>query len=254
MARSFNGSSQYFNTSTSPVSALPLTVACWFRSASDSAVQVLLALGNGSGTERVFLTASGNAAGDPVSFQSITTAGTAGAAVSLTGYSINTWHHIAGVTAAVDSRYVYLDGVQSPHNTQDRNASPATWDHVDVASNFFSSSRIRYLDGQIAEVAIWNAALTSGEISSLAAGYAPPFIRPQNLVCYWPMHGRAGAAGNEDPWYGTLPLLQAASPSLADHPRIIYPGRGQRVFTPGAAVAGFRAAWVPRQAQFIGGR
>lgn len=68
-----------------------------------------------------------------------------------------------------------------------------------------------------------------------SAKHSPLMVRPGNLVSYWPLHGRAGAAGGEENWAGDGALAQAGSPGLADHPRIIYPRR--RIWTPKAAAA-----------------
>jgi hypothetical protein len=43
------------------------------------------------------------------------------------------------------------------------------------------------MGGQIAEVGIWNAALTAAEVASLAKGMTCDKVRPQNLVFYAPL-------------------------------------------------------------------
>ena len=45
------------------------------------------------------------------------------------------------------------------------------------------------MSGHIAEAAIWNVALTAAEVTVLAKGVSPLFIRRQNLVAYWPLYG-----------------------------------------------------------------
>jgi hypothetical protein len=44
-----------------------------------------------------------------------------------------------------------------------------------------------YMDGLLAEVAIWNAALSDEEVASLAAGFSPLLVKPENLVVYVPL-------------------------------------------------------------------
>lgn len=46
-----------------------------------------------------------------------------------------------------------------------------------------------YWDGQIAELAIWNAVLTANEITALAAGVLPWDVRPGSLTWYTPIWG-----------------------------------------------------------------
>ena len=42
-------------------------------------------------------------------------------------------------------------------------------------------------DGTIAEVALWNTALSASEFGSLGKGVSPLLIRPGSLVIYWPL-------------------------------------------------------------------
>lgn len=94
------------------------------------------------------------------------------------------------------------------------------------------------MDGQIAEVGLWNIDIASvSNLDDLASGYSPIMVAPRNLVAYWPLHGRAGAGGDEEDWVGGELLTQVSSPALADHPRIIYPRRRSMIFVP-AVVGG----------------
>lgn len=67
----------------------------------------------------------------------------------------------------------------------------------------------------MSDVAIWNAALTTPEIASLAAGFTPEQIRPQTLQFYAPLvrdliDVRGGRA-----------ITNVNSATVATHPRII---------------------------------
>jgi hypothetical protein len=72
------------------------------------------------------------------------------------------------------------------------------------------------VDGRIAEVAAWRAALTAGELAALAAGVSPLRIRPASLVLYMPFHGVASPerslVGNTPSGTITGSLPQAAHP------------------------------------------
>jgi hypothetical protein len=50
-----------------------------------------------------------------------------------------------------------------------------------------ASAFTNYLNGSLAEVGIWNAALTAAEVLSLARGMSPSLIRPQSLTIYAPL-------------------------------------------------------------------
>jgi hypothetical protein len=86
----------------------------------------------------------------------------------------------------------------------------------------------------MAEVGIWNAALTDAEVAILALGYSPDQVRPASLVEYWKLIGRnspeTGIKGYDMTLYN--------APLVANHPRIIYPCGPQTVYKPTAAAGG----------------
>lgn len=65
-----------------------------------------------------------------------------------------------------------------------------------------SADNIFMFDGKIAEVAIWDAALSAAELAALAKGVSPLLIRPANLKGYWPLWGvgspEADLSGNKN--------------------------------------------------------
>jgi hypothetical protein len=57
--------------------------------------------------------------------------------------------------------------------------------------------------GSVAEAALWNAAPSDAEIAVLAASFSLLFVKPGNLVAYWPLI--RAAAGYMTPmrgWWG----------------------------------------------------
>lgn len=79
-----------------------------------------------------------------------------------------------------------------------------------VASGAFSS----YANALIAEVGIWNAALTAEEIASLANGMTCDKVRPQSLVFYAPLGRDLIDVKNG------LTITNNNGTIVADHPRI----------------------------------
>ncbi len=71
-----------------------------------------------------------------------------------------------------------------------------------------------YFDGDIAEVGIWNVALTAAEIASLADGFTCDRVRPQSLVFYAPLirdlHDIARG----------LAITNNNTATVANHPRV----------------------------------
>jgi hypothetical protein len=100
--------------------------------------------------------------------------------------SANVWNHYAGVFASGSSRTPYTNGVAGAENTTTVAAITPTFSNIGA---FYAgtSTPIQFFDGRIAEIGIWNAALTAAEIASLAKGMTPDKIRPQSLVFYAPL-------------------------------------------------------------------
>ncbi len=75
-----------------------------------------------------------------------------------------------------------------------------------------------FFAGGLAEVAVWNAALTAGEIAALAKCFNPRLIRPQSIVYF-------NRLINESlDIRGGLALTNVGgATTVATHPKIIYP-------------------------------
>jgi hypothetical protein len=179
-------SSQYLSVATAPATVAPLTMACWFRAATITGAHALICLNSTTATDRHVLLLRGDLAGDPVSFFSAAGASNA-AANSTTSFSANTWYHACGVLSSSASRSVYLNagGVA----TQTTNLATGGLSQTSIGAQRFLTFPLgaSFMGGQIAEVGIWNAALTAAEIASLAKGMACDKVRPQNLVFYAPL-------------------------------------------------------------------
>jgi hypothetical protein len=72
------------------------------------------------------------------------------------------------------------------------------------------------IGGLIAEVGIWNAALTAAEVAALAKGMTCDKVRPQNLVFYAPL------VRDLIDQKGGLAIANNNGATVANHPRI-YP-------------------------------
>lgn len=180
----FDGTNDYasYAGSLGSTTGHPLTICAWvyrmdLTASSDTLVQY--GVGGGVDTESVQIrsTNTGQAAAwaYDASVQSI-------AATTETALE-SAWHHYAGVFAATNSRTAYLDGNASTTNTGNRTFSNP-FDELIVGNNFVSSVDFK---GYLAHVAIWNVALSAGDIGSLASGADPQTISAANLVAYYPM-------------------------------------------------------------------
>ena len=178
----FNDDSSQSLTKVSnpPVTAMPLTVACWFKSNDDTLRQGLISIYLNA-SNYYLLEIRGNQGGDPVYATIVDGSGGSGA-ITTTGYTANQWHHACAVFASTTSRDVYIDGGSKGSNGTTR--SPLT-------PTIFGIGRIittNYMSGLIAEVGIWDVELSANEIFMLSKGVSPLRVRGQNLKGYWPLY------------------------------------------------------------------
>jgi hypothetical protein len=200
-------SSQYLSTSSTPVTAAPVTIASRAFLPQTNTTCVLVAVNNNAAQSRVTLAANNVA---QTTFGAIDNAGVGGAAAQGT-YTTNTWYSFAGKTASAASRFAYLDGAVG---SEDTSSVTLTGLNVIYIGARYSTSLGAFLNGQAAETAIWNVALTDAEIASLAKGFKPTRVRPQSLVFYAPL------IRDLQDTRGGLAITNNNSATVADHPRV----------------------------------
>lgn len=238
MARTFVvASTQYAKNNSSIITGAPYTMAGFFRSTSSSTRQVIMALSDtGTTTEYMEMVANGSTAGDPVSLRRASAIGGADIASSSTGYSINTWHHAACRASSATSADAYIDGGSKGSNTSSN--TPLGIDTVNIGGKEILGANDNHFAGRLAELGIWNVALTDEEIAALAKGSSPLRIRPESLKGYWPFYG----VGSPEPDYSSAGqhMTLVNTPAQGDHCPYIRPAFGydlgwQGEFTPAAA-------------------
>ena len=189
MAYEFNGTpaDRTLTTASTPVTTWPLTMACWFNTSDTINTQVLVHIGNISGNERFLLSAAGGLSGDPVRTNYIDSTNTAYSANTSTGYSASTWTHAAAVHTSNASRTPYINGGSPTTDTGAAVLSNSGLNGITIGRQRFNNTGASSVNGLIAEVGIWNVALTASEIASLADGMTCDKVRPQSLVFYAPL-------------------------------------------------------------------
>ena len=185
MAYEFDGTSQYLNTASTPVTQAPLTLAAWFYPDNATATFALMSVTDNAeaNSSRFGITVNGAVAGDPIQGFAQTNAAT-GLANSTSGFSANAWNHACATFSSATSRAIFLNGGNS---ATDATLVTPTVDRIRIGARFSLGSAGLFFDGLIAEVGIWNAALSAAEIASLAKGMTCDKIRPQSLVFYAPL-------------------------------------------------------------------
>jgi len=228
MARLFDdAASQYLEYGGAVVTDYPFSVAIWFYSDS-TAKQTLFWVGDKDAPDNYFeMQLSGETSG--------TVAATARGndieqhANTSSTYSTNTWHHTAAVFTDATDRAAFLDGGNK--GTDNVDTTPSGLDRSTIGRSA-DSTPSDYMSGRIAEVGVWNVALTDAEVAILARGYSPLFVRPQNLVAYWPL-----IRDEDQDRVGGYDMTAYNTPTIAAHPRVLYPAPPMAIAAPVAAPA-----------------
>jgi hypothetical protein len=201
-------SSQYLSTASSPASGTPMTIASWVRPIQTTLTQAIVAVGVTSGVDRNQIgIAAGGAA--QVAVQG-------GAAfsqvISGNALTVNVWQHLCGTFTNTSLRDLYQDGVNTATGTTTINTQSGATSLLIGAR--YNTSLGLYASSNIAEVGVWNAALTAAEIASLAKGMTCDKVRPQSLVFYAPL------VRDLIDYKGGLTITNNNTATVANHPRV----------------------------------
>lgn len=217
----FDGSSHYTvlgATDTSP----PLTVSCKVRASTNAANMTAVGLAQSSGDLDYWILAYLGASGDAIRWQASMASGTVVdfAVTSTTISDTAAWHHLCGVEASSADRRVYLDGGGKGTNaTLVTPSMPAPRTGIGLTPR--TSLDLKW-QGAVAQVAIWNVALTDEEVLSLAQGKHPFLVRLGSLIAYYPLDAH-NAAGAVDMVSGLHLTTVTGTPTSTDSPPIHRP-------------------------------
>lgn len=209
MAYAFaSASSQYFSSTSSPMAtAATITMSLW-QNVTGSATGALASLQNSTGAHASGMYNLNNNSSRGYHANSTTN----GQPVATGTLSANVWHHYCFKNSSATSRDMFRDGGNKGSNATNVTAPDTT--RLIVGASWDSSNNIvSLLNGRIAELAIWNVALTDDEIASLAKGFRATRIRPQSLVYYAPL------VRETIDERGAIALTATNGPTVYEHPR-----------------------------------
>lgn len=213
MARRFSSSRL---TTSVPVGAAPMTMSCWAKFTAVSDVYTPFCIGTSGGDNhrwRLYVDA------EELVFEARTT--TATVAFCTTTPVAGVWMHLCGVEASATSRAVYLNGTGKGTNTTSK--VPAGMNLTVIGA---TATPDDVFGGEIADVAIWRAALTDTEVLWLAQGKPPFQIQPNKLAFYAPL----GLSQDVDLVAGRT-LLATGTVGLSQHPGQLWlPGSFNQLF------------------------
>jgi hypothetical protein len=172
-------SAQYISASASFSIGAPLTIAAWVYPDTVAATMWPLTIQPASGSYYgIVVLADGT-----VRVQA-DDGGGASLAGSATGtVTAGSWQHLCAVLSG-GNFFIYHNGTQVGSNAYSEGLMTASNVHAGRLS-----LNTDYWNGRIAEVAVWTAAITAGEIAALARGTSPLRAHPAGLEVYWPLYG-----------------------------------------------------------------
>lgn len=232
MARDFNGTTDYIDRASGPVSTATdnMTVSCWVN--LDAKVSQNMVSNGYNGTSGTGYQLRFSNSSQRFQFDLSFVVGITGTTDPNTGQ----WYHVLGQINA-GTAYLFVNGASEGTPTVGTPNTPATYFNIGCVKTD-TGTPAGFTDGRICEVGFWNRVLTSGEISGLASGYAPTFY-PSNLVFYSSLFGQNTPEVDKK----SSVVLTMNGTSKATHPDFIkYPGSPSksrvlrpRIFAPGVA-------------------
>ncbi len=192
MARNFVAASVEFLRGAAVVTAAPFTVSIWARCSDDVADDHAVWFTGRSNSNENFwgLRFNDTASGHTIRYR--VTDGLATNLETVATWTLNQWHHLCAVEAASNDRRLYLDGGNKVTDANSR--SPDGGINRTSIGRFDDNTPGVEMEGDIAHVAVWNVALTDGEVATLAEGVSPLRVRRDSLIAYWPVGGQSPEA------------------------------------------------------------
>lgn len=166
LAYSFSAASSQYITGVAPVSGLPITIAAWVNSSSDSAIQTVFSVGNSGALSDYFLIRlRGDLSGDPI--EAVwTNSGNSPLVITASSYAINTWMHVAATVSASGGIKLYKNGVLI---ALDAGALSAASLNVFATGALRRSTVIHFANGLIDDAIVYPIALDATNIGYLAS-------------------------------------------------------------------------------------
>lgn len=215
MSYSFDGTGDYLTGSFTSTYADPVTLACWFKVTTHPvALDCLVALGNSSSSQNDSYMLQTGSADDAWRATSRTTGDSSAEVTSLNRDA--TWTAMVGVFTSNTLRDLYVGAIGNTAQSTDIRNVADVLQYLSVGHNLASGQNYT---GLLAEVAIWNKALDTSEITSYLGGTAASGIGAANLIGYWPLSASNATQANLGTDAGGDLTVTNATYS-ADHPTI----------------------------------
>ncbi len=211
MSRSFHPVDEFLYSAFTAANDSPISMSCLFKMDVLTLWRPLVNVGASVGNITIYSLVF-NSSRVKVYTRSVSTVRQA----SSTGATISAgvWYHGGMINYNDNSRAAFLNGGNKGTDASNVNPDPVLIDQVMIGrwSQLASS-----LDADVAEVGIWNAALTDAEMAILGKHVSPLCVRPQNLVFYMPL-----IRDNDEDLIGRISMGTSGTPGVRVHPRVFY--------------------------------
>lgn len=195
--------------SAAQVTAVPLTMACWYRPTS-GINSYLMCIGASATVNAFEMFCANNGVNGTYTAQA-TAASLLNSSVSAAvSNNPGVWHHIVGVFASATAVTVWVDGVAATTATTSR--VPSGLNQYTIGARDRGGAQNNYANGRIGLPTIWNVGLTTNEIVALSRGANPLGVRRASIV-----HCAPNCDQNV---IGASSLTLTGSPPLADNPPV----------------------------------
>jgi hypothetical protein len=210
MAYAFVSANSQYIHSTSSISqiAVPLTLAVWYQRAARGSNMAFLSHDRTNGIDRYTISAGTS---DVTRATAATPSVPSGNFSTITGENLSAWNNAVAQYNATNNRVIYLNNNAGTPNTVDTN--PSGLNNLDIGVQWNTTLQ-NYTNGLLAEVAVWNIALSNDDVTALFKGFKAFRVRPQNLVYYVPL------IRNIQEIKAGLGLTNENTATVTDHPRV----------------------------------
>lgn len=207
----FTSGTNYLVTTGTPITGYPCSISAWVKKSRSVAANTrIVDIANSSVNTtafRLFIVSTNVIRGTEIN----------------TGSGVNTdttelhpdneWEVLTVCFHSVDNRDVYISnrGVKS---VTVNNFLPSGLTRIGVGGGGGSVVGTAALNGSLAHVAIWNEGLSTDDVTNLASGISPLFVRAAALRTYWPLES------NFQDMVGGYDLVLTGSLTRVDGPDI----------------------------------
>ncbi len=216
MARTFSSVGNLSRTTNPPISSLPCTMAAWFKVTGASDSGFIIQVGDNISSHYYGL--AYNAASDVDGY--VFAGATTNTITFLTTVSTNVWHHLCLVVESNTVRSLFYDGGNKTAGSGVA-ITPTAPTNIVIGAVYSAGSPVNICTGTLAEIAVWDVALTDAEVAALAKYVPSTKVRPSDLIVYWPLMANATYLNNtfSNSTDRTL-TLTGTQPTAADHPPV----------------------------------